>query len=116
MKIERNEFMIKLIADKEKYITNYSRNLFTQCLCLPTNADISEFEEVGRDIWKYFVKEENPDIIEMQNLIKELTAETFTLKEETVRLKNENTLLTELLLENDYRLTQELLSLKSSQK
>lgn len=116
MKIERNEFMIKITADEDKYITNYSRNLFTQCLCLPVNADTNDFEEVGRDIWKYFVKEENPDIAEMQNQIKELTEETLALKEETIRLKNENTSLTELLLENDYRLTQELLSLKSSQK
>jgi hypothetical protein len=116
MNIERNEYMIKITADKDKYITNYSRNLFTQCLCLPTTANVNEFEEVGREIWKYFVKEENPNIVEMQNLIKELTEETFALKEETVRLKDENTFLTELLLENDYRLTQELLSLKSSQK
>ncbi len=99
MKIEKNEFMIKITADEDKYITNYSRNLFTQCLCLPVTADPSEFEEVGRDIWKYFVKEENPDITEMQNQIKDLQIETETLKEEALMLGD-------LLLDTDYRLLQ----------
>jgi Ca2+/Na+ antiporter len=42
--------------------------------------------------------------------------EIETLKEETVRLKNENALLTELLLENDYRILQQMEMLNNSQK
>jgi hypothetical protein len=52
----------------------------------------------------------------MQNQIKDLKEETQTLKEETTRLKNENTLLTELLLENDYRILQQMEILNNSQK
>ena len=50
----------------------------------------------------------------MQNQIKDLKEETQALKEEAVRLKSENVLLTELLLENDYRISQEINSLKQS--
>ena len=50
----------------------------------------------------------------MQNQIKDLKEETQTLKEEAARLKNENIFLTELLLENDYRLSQEMSLLKQS--
>mgnify|MGYP006898618644 FL=1 len=66
MNIERNEFMIKITADENTYITNYEKTFFTKQLCLPVTANVEEFEEVGRDVWKYFVKEENPDMVELQ--------------------------------------------------
>lgn len=66
MNIERTEFMIKITADENTYITNYDKSFFTKQLCLPITANVEEFEEVGRDVWKYFVKEENPDITELQ--------------------------------------------------
>ena len=78
------------------------------------NDSSDNYEEVGREIWKHFITEENPDIKEMQNQIKDLKEEAQALKEEATRLKNENIFLTELLLENDYRISQEINSLKQS--
>lgn len=72
MNIERTEFMIKITADENTYITNYEKTFFTKQLCLPVTANIEEFEEVGRDVWKYFVKEENPDIVELQAQTKDI--------------------------------------------
>lgn len=108
--------LIVLFADEGKKITNSGRSFFSEFIYLGRNDSPNNYEEVGREIWKHFIIEENPDVKEIQNQIKDLKKETQTLKEEATRLKNENALLTELLLENDYRLTQELLSLKSSQK
>ena len=116
MQVIENDKMIKLIADDGKRITNAERSIFVEVIYLPVTADKDKYEEVGREIWKYFVMEENPDIIEMQNQIKDLKEEAQALKEEAARLKNENILLTELLLENDYRISQELSLLKLSQK
>ena len=116
MIIENLNGLTILYAEENNKITNSKRSFFSDFIYLGKNDSPDNYEEVRRETWKYFVKEENPDIIEMQNLIKELTEETLALKEETIRMKGENALLTELLLENDYRLTQELLSLKSSQR
>ena len=116
MIIEDKNGLVRLLADENKKITNKNRSFFTDFIYLGKNDSPDNYDEVGREIWKYFITEENPDIKEMQNQIKDLKEETQTLKEEATRLKNENALLTELLLENDYRLTQELSSLKSSQK
>lgn len=81
MNIERTEFMIKITADENTYITNYEKTLFTKQLCLPVTANVDEFEEVGRDVWKYFVKEENPDIIELTARTEDLQEDVQTLNE-----------------------------------
>jgi hypothetical protein len=106
--------LVRLLADEGKKITNKDRSFFSDFIYLGINDSPDNYEEVGREIWKHFIMEENPDIKEMQNQIKDLKEEAQTLKEETTRLKNENTLLVELLLENDYRISQEINSLKQS--
>ena len=103
-----------LHADDGKKITDFDRTFFSDFVYLGKNDSQDKFDEVGREIWKHFITEENPDIKEMQNQIKDLKEETQALKEEAVRLKSENVLLTELLLENDYRISQEINSLKQS--
>lgn len=103
-----------LHADDGKKITNFDRTFFSDFVYLGKNDSLDNFDEVGREIWKYFITEENPNIKEMQNQIKDLKEEAQTLKEETARLKSENALLTELLLENDYRISQEINLLKQS--
>ena len=116
MIIENLNGLTKILADEGKKITNKDRSFFSDFIYLGKNDSPDNYEEVGREIWKHFIEEENPDIKEMQNQIKDLKEEAQTLKEETDRLKSENILLTELLLENDYRISQELSLLKSSQK
>ena len=107
MKIINKNNLTKILADEGKKITNKDRSFFADFIYLGINDSPDNYEEVGREIWKYFIEEENPDIKEMQNQIKDL-------KEEASRLKNENIFLTELLLENDYRLSQEMSLLKQS--
>ena len=114
MIIENLNGLIRILADEGKKITNKDRSFFTDFIYLGKNDSPDNYEEVGREIWKHFIEEENPDIKEMQNRIKDLKEETQALKEEAVRLKSENVLLTELLLENDYRISQEINSLKQS--
>ena len=113
-----SETSVRLKAENENNkITNKLRTIFFEDGCIPINQ-INDFEEVPYAIWCNYLPELVPPT-ELEKLYKEISKlkiEAQTLKEEAVVLRNENTLLTELLLENDYRLTQELLSLKSSQK
>ena len=107
MKIINKNNLTKLLADEGKKITNGDKSFFSDFINLGKNDSPNNYEEVGREIWKHFITAENPDIKEMQNQFKDL-------KEEAARLKNENIFLTELLLENDYRLSQEMSLLKQS--
>lgn len=113
-----SETSVRLKVENENNkITNKLRTIFFEDGCIPL-IQLDDYEEVPYTIWCNFLPELVPPT-ELEKLYKEISKlkiEAQTLKEETVALKSENALLTELLLENDYRLTQELLSLKSSQK
>lgn len=91
MNIERNEFMIKITADENTYITNYEKTFFTKQLCLPVTANVEEFEEVGRDVWKYFVKEENPDMVELQAQTKDINETIDTIMTALANSDEQNT-------------------------
>ena len=91
--------LVRLLADEGKKITNKDRSFFSDFIYLGKNDSPDNYEEVGREIWKYFITEENPDIKEIQNQIKDL-------KEETQALKEENMMLGDILLDTDYRLLQ----------
>ena len=91
--------LVRLLADEGKKITNKDKSFFSDFIYLGKNDSPDNYEEVGREIWKYFIEEENPDIKEMQNQIKDL-------KEETQTLKEENLMLGDILLDTDYRLLQ----------
>ena len=99
MIIDNTNGLIKMLADDGKKITNKNRSFFTNFIYLGKNDSPDNYDEVGREIWKYFIMEENPDIKEMQNQIKDL-------KEETQALKEENMMLGDILLDTDYRLLQ----------
>ena len=66
MKVVENDNMIKLIADDGKRITNAERSIFVEVIYLPVTANKDNYAEVGREIWKHFVQEENPDVVELQ--------------------------------------------------
>ena len=115
-KISEKSVRLKVENENNK-IANKLKTIFFDEGCIPI-SELEDYEEVPYAIWCNYLPELVPPT-EVEKLYKEISKlkiEAQTLKEETVVLKNENTLLTELLLENDYRLTQELLSLKSSQK
>ena len=71
--IDKNN-LTKILADEGKKITNKDRSFFSDFIYLGKNDSPDNYEEVGREIWKHFVKEENPDV-------KELTARTEDLQE-----------------------------------
>ena len=99
MKVEYRSSIKVLLADEGKKITNSERTFFSDFIYLGKNDSPDNYVEVGREIWKHFIEEENPDIKEMQNQIKDL-------KEETQALKGENMMLGDILLDTDYRLLQ----------
>ena len=94
MQVVSNDKMIKLVADEGMRITNSNRTIWAEKLFLPPSTDISGFEEVGRDVWKYFVKEENPDINELKARTEDLHSSVSNLQEETAIL-NETQLINE---------------------
>lgn len=69
--INKNNFT-KLLADEGKKITNKDRSFFTDFIYLGKNDSPDNYEEVGREIWKHFIEEENPDIVELQEQVKDL--------------------------------------------
>ena len=90
MYIQDNGKTRKLIAGEGKKITNSNRDFFSDFIYLGKNDSPDNYEEVGREIWKHFIEEENPDMIEMMAQIEDL--------------QDANDELGELLLETDYRL------------
>ena len=81
MTIDTSKGYIKITADEGKKITNRERSFFKDFVCLPLTIDVSNYEEVDRMVWKHFVKEDNPDVIELQNITNDLQEETATLTE-----------------------------------
>ena len=79
-----------LYASEGMKLTNSERSFFSDFIYLGKYDTIDNYEEVGREIWKNFILEENPDMIEMMAQIK--------------NLQDANDELGELLLETDYRL------------
>ena len=72
MYIQDNGKTRKLIADEGMKITNSDRDFFADFLYMCKNDSIDNYEEVGRAIWKHFIEEENPDVVELQEKVKDL--------------------------------------------
>lgn len=109
MIIERINNITVLYSEGDNKITNKKRTLFTNIIYLGKNDDVANYEEVPFDIWRNYSSE-----FTLVNESEQIKLELEALKEETARLRNENIVLTELLLENDYRISQEINSLKQS--
>ena len=92
MIIDTSKGFTKILADEGKKITDKKRTFFSDFICVAKNGNIYDYEEVGREIWKHFIEEENPDIIELKARIEDL--------------QDSNDELGELLLDTDYRLLQ----------
>ena len=83
MKIIDNGKFIKLLADEGKKITNKDRSFFSDFIYLGKNDSPDNYEEVGREIWKHFIEEENPDVRELQNIAKDLQSDVQNLQDDT---------------------------------
>lgn len=90
MQVIKKDKMIKLIADEGKRITNTDRNIFVEKIYLPINADINNYEEVGREVWKHFIDDKSTDFDILQEKISDNNSMITNLEE--------------LLLDTDFRL------------
>ena len=90
MIIDNTNGLIKMLADEGKKITNSERSFFSEFIYLGQNDSPNNYEEVGREIWKHFIEEENPNIIELIERNKELQETIYMLQD--------------LLLDTDFRL------------
>ena len=80
MIIENLNGLIRILADEGKKITNSERSFFADFIYLGKNDSPDNYEEVGREIWKHFIEEENPDVIELKEQIKDLQADRDNLE------------------------------------
>ena len=72
MIIDNANGLIKMLADEGKKITNKDRSFFSDFIYLGKNDSPDNYVEVGREIWKHFIEEENPDVVELQEQVKDL--------------------------------------------
>lgn len=86
MQIIDDGIVTKILADEDKKITNLERSFFADFIYLGKNDSPDNYEEVGREIWKHFVKEENPDINELKSRTDDLQSSVSSLQEETSAL------------------------------
>ena len=91
MQIINKNNLIKILADDGKKITNKDRSFFSDFIYLGKNDSPDNYEEVGREIWKHFIEEENPDVNELKEKIKDLQEDRDNLEM--------------ILLDTNYRLT-----------
>lgn len=86
MLIESKNGITVLYAEGTKKITNSARTFFADFIYLGKKDSADNYEEVDRDIWKNFVKEENPDILELTARTDDLQSSVSSLQEETSAL------------------------------
>ena len=66
MIIDNSKGLNKLLADEGKKITNKDRSFFSDLIYLGKNDSPDNYVEVGREIWKHFIEDPNPDVVELQ--------------------------------------------------
>lgn len=81
MQIINKNNLTKILADEGKKITNKDRSFFSDFIYLGKNDSPDNYEEVGREIWKHFIEEENPDVRELQNITNDIKEDVQTLNE-----------------------------------
>ena len=80
MKVEYRDTIKVLIADEGKKITNGNKSFFSDFIYLGKNDSPDNYEEVGREIWKHFIEEENPEVNELKEQIKDLQEDKDNLE------------------------------------
>ena len=80
MIIENCKGMPRIFSDEGKKITNKDRSFFSDFIYLGKNDSPDNYEEVGREIWKHFIEEENPNVDELKEQIKDLQEDRDNLE------------------------------------
>jgi hypothetical protein len=86
MIVENLDGVVIIRADEGKKITNSTRSFFADFIYLGKNDSPDNYEEVGREIWKHFVVEENPDVNELKSRTEDLQSSVSSLQKETSAL------------------------------
>lgn len=89
--------LTKLLAGEGKKITNSERSFFSDFIYLGKYDTLDNYEEVGREIWKNFIEEENPDVVELRARLEDTTRDIINLREDSINQE-------ECLLDTDFRL------------
>ena len=80
MTVDNYKGIIRIFADEGKKITNKDQSFFTDFIYLGKNDSPDNYVEVGREIWKHFIEEENPDVMELKEQIKDLQEDKDNLE------------------------------------
>ena len=80
MQIINKNNLTKILADEGKKITNKDRSFFADFVYLGKNDSPDNYEEVGREIWKHFIEDPNPDVKELKEQIKDLQEDRDNLE------------------------------------
>ena len=80
MIVENLNGLIILHSENECKITNSERSFFSDFIYLGKNDSIDNYQEVTKDIWKHFIEEENPDVKELKEQIKDLREDRDNLE------------------------------------
>ena len=72
MTVDNYKGFTKLLADEGKKITNKDRSFFADFIYLGKNDSPDNYVEVGREIWKHFIEDPNPDVVELQAQTKDI--------------------------------------------
>ena len=72
MQIINKNNLTKILADEGKKLTNKDRSFFTDFIYLGKNDSPDNYEEVPRAIWKHFIEDPNPDVVELQAQTKDI--------------------------------------------
>ena len=72
MIIENLNGLIRIVSEGENKITNKKREFYSDFVYLGKNDSPDNYEEVPRAIWKYYVEEQNPDVVELQAQTKDI--------------------------------------------
>lgn len=72
MIIKETSTITMLCAEEGMKITDKNKFFFSDFIYVPKNYNLDNYEEVPRSIWKNYVEEENPDVVELQEQVKDL--------------------------------------------
>ena len=86
-----------LYASEGMKLTNSDRSFFSDFIYLGKNDSPDNYEEVGREIWKHFIEEENPDVVELKARLEDASRDIIGLREDSINQE-------ECLLDTDFRL------------
>ena len=81
MIVENKDGLTVIYAEDENKITNSQRTFFSDFIYLGKFDSVDNYEEVPRNVWKLFVKEENPTLNGAIEDIQELQEKTNVLSE-----------------------------------